>query len=84
MNHVVRRSWPVGTRKRVKVINRVGDIPGGKEALVCLEEESGEAFVLIQGRSSVAIDTLGEIVFREGGPLGAFWEFESFESQEDV
>lgn len=77
-SNLPRRTWPYGTRKRVRVdsVTRRGQFVG----LVCIETEGAapESFVIIDGGNAYAAvgkgDT-GMITFTQGGPTGGHWVF---------
>lgn len=43
--------------------------------LVCYEEASQEAFILVGDKSEAKPGDTGYIEFKQGGPTGGFWEF---------
>ena len=65
------RTWQYGVRKFV----RVDRVELG--FVICIEDTSGEAFLLIGGSNSARIGEKGYIEFKQGGPTGGFWEFHS-------
>jgi hypothetical protein len=73
-----RRTWPYGTRKRVRVV--ASETVRDTRMIAATEVGPGtvEGFVLIQraDAGAPAVDAECDIVFTAGGPMGGHWRFE--------
>ena len=70
---IAKKTWPYGTKRRAKV--RGVETEGMTTALV-VQDELGEAHILI-GTGSVGEEgDRGTITFLQGGPMGGYWKFE--------
>ena len=70
------RTWPYGTRKRVKVLSI--EFLKGMRIMACQEVDGAqEGFILMEGPNAVATaeGEIGEIVFCQGGERGAHWRY---------
>lgn len=78
---MITRTWPYGTRKQVKVLDRGRD--DGRPFLIAGELPNFvELFVLVFDRShadalAAKIGDAGEITFTAGGPTGGYWDYEA-------
>jgi hypothetical protein len=68
------KTWPYGTTKRVEVLSV--EKAGRDKVVGCIDEtDHGQGFILVLRAVSVAIGDHGTITFRQGGPIGGYWDF---------
>jgi hypothetical protein len=68
---VIKRTWPYGTRKAVKVIQ------AGPGVMTVAELAGKEAYVLVNHgvRPVPPMQARGIIEFTEGGRMGGYWQW---------
>jgi hypothetical protein len=71
------KTWPYGTRKRVKVLSVMPVLNSGStHVLMCLCEADSEGFALIRsGAFEAKAGDRGIITFKHGGPTGGYWDY---------
>lgn len=67
------RTWPYGMTKTVTV-EEVLPLPGQVVA-ICTEQGTHEGFMLQLAACDAQKGEQRQIVFKEGGPMGGFWDF---------
>jgi hypothetical protein len=71
------KTWPYGTVKQVKVVERRSAKFKGQavEVVLCVEPASNEGFVLMDRGVLAQVGEEGFITFTNGGPTGGYWKY---------
>lgn len=80
MSRVMQRTWPYGTKRRARVLERSTAKVGGQTVRVMVLEELDrkEAHVLVGNECCDAGANRGDegtLTFTQGGPTGGYWKF---------